>query len=72
MAGSDYITIEQLKAVLRITQTTYDDALRLAISSASAQIDEHVDDKFWLDEEPSERRFKPKSLQTLWTPSFAR
>ena len=71
MAASDYITVDHLKAVLRVKDNYYDEFLALAISAASAQIDEHCDDKFWLDEVAAPMLFKPTSPQVIWTPSFA-
>ena len=73
MAASDYITVDQLREVLRINPANNvpDETLAMAISSASAQIDQFCDDKFWLDDEPTQRLFKPTSPQVIWTPSFA-
>jgi hypothetical protein len=71
VAVTDYFTVDQLKATLRITQDTFDDQLQVAISAASRQIDEYCNDRFYLDATPTPRVFKAISARRLSTPSFA-
>lgn len=73
MATTSYLTVDQLKATLRIdpTNTRFDDLLQLAIDSASRQIDQHCDDQFWLADAPSPKLFQASHPRRLFTPSFA-
>lgn len=73
MASSDYITLEYLKASLRIkeTNTAFEYQLGIAITSASRQIDTHCKDRFWLDDAPSPRLFRARDPYQLFLPAFA-
>jgi len=71
MPDMDYLTVDQLKAVLGISKPQFDDALQLAISAASRQIDEHCNDQFWKDDAPTARIFQVSNARRLMLPSFA-
>lgn len=73
MATSDYITVEYLRAALRLGEanTKFDYQLGVAISSASRQIDEHCHERFWLDDAPTPRLFEAHDPYRLMTPPYA-
>lgn len=73
MAASDYITVEYLKASLRLkdTNTAFEYLLGVAIASASRQIDQHCRDRFWLDDTPSARLFRATDPYQLFLPAYA-
>lgn len=73
MATTDYMTVDNLKDLLRIdaTNTRFDYALGIAISSASRQIDEHCHERFWLDDDPTPRLFEAHDPYRLSLPAFA-
>lgn len=66
-----YITLAQLKAVLRDQQPTYDLAYERAIEAASRQIDTYCNTRFWQSTTPTLRLFKPDNRVTLHTGEFA-
>jgi len=70
MAATSYLDIDQLKDVLNIRTGTLDDALQLAIDSASRQIDEYCNDQFWLEAAPVARLFRPDYARSLFVGSF--
>jgi hypothetical protein len=53
--SSDYLSVDQLKATLRITNESFDTELQLAITASSRQIDNWYGDQFWSSGEPSTR-----------------
>lgn len=65
-----YLDVDSLKATLRITNDTFDDALGLAIQSASRQIDRYCHDQFWLSPEPTAKIMAPDVPLSLFTGSF--
>jgi len=71
VTASDYVTVAQLKAVLAITKDTFNDALQLAASSASRQIDRWYGDQFYLDPAPTARVLRPETFTSLRPGVFA-
>lgn len=68
---TDYLTVDQLKTALQITNDSKDDLLQLAISSASRQIDTHCRDQFWSSGMPSARVLAPDYPGDVWTGAYA-
>jgi len=66
-----YLSLEALKAALRLTGEGVDDALRLAIAAASRRIDRHCDDQFWRTAPATVRSFVADDPRRLWVGSFA-
>lgn len=69
-AVTDYLTVEQLKTALQITNDSKDDLLQLAVTSASRQIDTHCRDQFWMDDAPSARVLAPDWPGDIWTGAY--
>jgi hypothetical protein len=70
---SNYISRATLKALLRDDRPSpnpFDDAYDTAIAAASSQIDQEVDDQFWLEPTPVARLFRAADWRTLSLPSF--
>jgi hypothetical protein len=59
VATTTYITLAQLKAALKITDTADDTALTRALTSASAAIDSFTGRRFWIDDAVSARIYRP-------------
>jgi hypothetical protein len=59
VATTTYITLAQLKAALKITDTADDVALQRAITSASAAVDSFTGRRFWIDDAVVPRIFRP-------------
>lgn len=70
-AVTDYLTVDQLKTALQITNDSKDDLLQLAITSASRQIDTHCRDQFWSSDTPSARVLAPDYPGDIWTGAYA-
>lgn len=68
---TDYLTVDQLKTALQITNDSKDDLLQLAISSASRQIDTHCRDQFWSADTPSARVLAPDYPGDIFTGAYA-
>lgn len=71
---SSYISRGTLKALLRDDRPSpnpFDDAYDTAIAAASAQIDEYMDDQFWMEPTAIIRTFRPDDVRVLWSGSFA-
>lgn len=67
-----YMTVDELKAVLRDSTPTWNDAYAIAINSASREIDQYCDDQFYTDPAgPTARVFKSTHRRHLRTPSIA-
>lgn len=67
----NYLSVDELKATLRITVDTFDGSLLLAINAASQQIDQYCDDQFWVAAAPTAKVFKADRAQELWPGSFS-
>lgn len=68
---TDYLTVDQLKTALQITNDAKDDLLQLAITSASRQIDTHCRDQFWSSSTPSVRVLAPDYPGDVFTGAYA-
>ncbi len=68
---TDYLTVDQLKTALQITNDSKDVLLQLAISSASRQIDTHCRDQFWSAATPSARVLAPDYSADIFTGAYA-
>ncbi len=73
MITNGYMTLAELKAVLRDTQTTYDALYERAIEAASREIDRYCGTQFWKVASPTVRIFKPSFYErnVLHTGDFA-
>jgi hypothetical protein len=71
VADTDYITLESLKAALRLTNNTFDELLQMAITSASRQIDQFCDDQFWKFDAAAPRMFKAERPRRLLPGAFS-
>lgn len=74
LTPGEYLELSVLKAVLRDVRTDpnpFDDAYRMAIRAASAQIDEHCNQRFWRTDPATAVTFRAEDVHTLWTGPFA-
>ena len=71
MSTSSYLTVEELKDVLRVTNFAWDDAMQLAIDAASSQIDQECDDQFWITDPADFKTYQASDPRTLWIGSFS-
>lgn len=65
--GARYIELDQVKATLSLSGSSFADAdLSLAIGAASRAVDSMTDRRFWLDADANQvRYYTPRSSQTL-------
>lgn len=66
-----YITVEQLRDVMRDQLTAHDDEYARAILAASRQIDDYCGRYFYQDAAVSAKVFKPNQVDLLWTPDIS-
>lgn len=68
---SDYITVEQVKAVLQVGDDRWDDALQVAVSASSRQIDNWYGDQFWTSGVLEQRVLRPDTAVDVRPGVFA-
>lgn len=66
-----YLDVDSLKATLRLTRETFDDAFVLAINAASRQIDNWYGDQFWSDTSPSPRVLQADTTYSVYPGVFS-
>lgn len=69
--SSDYIDVETLKAVLQVSTDRQDDALQVAITASSRQIDNWYGDQFWTSGALEDRVLRPDTAVDVRPGVFA-
>ena len=66
-----YMTVDELRDVLRDQLTAYDAEYERAIGAASRQIDDYCGRHFWMEATPTVRTFRPREIDLVWTGDIA-
>lgn len=61
-----YLTLDEAKQALNITDTADDDVIERAVNGASRAIDQWCGQRFWVDSADTTRYFTPSDRSTLW------
>lgn len=65
-----YITVEELRDILRDQHTAYDWEYEAAIAAASRQIDDYCGRVFYADTVATSKLFRPNQTDILWVPDI--
>lgn len=60
-----YLTVEELKADVRVDDLTQDDVLERVINAASRAVDAYCGERFWLDPSDTTRYYTPHNYMRL-------